>query len=282
MSQEQYFMPEPMERVLFEQTVENFHMKITLCSDLHLEHGDIVLSNTGSDVLILGGDICEYRNIHKFHEFFSRCVGEFPHVIFIAGNHELYYGDFHATINQLYDYAAKFPNLYFLENDTKIIEGVVFVGSTLWTDCSGGDPLCSRTLVRLMNDFHIISVGRGTDHPHALRPEETIEKHKESLKYIGQTLQQNTDARCVVVTHHAPTPLSIHPRYKRQKHMNGGFVSDLSEFILDYPQIKLWTHGHTHDTHEYMIGTTKVLCNPRGYYPHEVQSKFFREKSITI
>ena len=54
--------------------------------------------------------------------------------------------------------------------------------------------------------------------------------------------------------------------------MNGGYASDLSDFILDHPQIKLWTHGHMHQCFDYMIGSTRVVCNPRGYEGYETDS----------
>jgi hypothetical protein len=79
----------------------------------------------------------------------------------------------------------------------------------------------------------------------------------------------------VVVTHHAPSKASIKPRYQGDHLMNGGYSSDLSEFILDNPQIKVWTHGHTHDHFDYMIGSTRILCNPRGYAGYEERSQEF-------
>jgi len=68
-----------------------------------------------------------------------------------------------------------------------------------------------------------------------------------------------------VVGHHSPSFQSVHDMYKHETLMNGGYHSDLSEFIMDHPQIKLWTHGHTHHPFDYTIGETRVVCNPRGY-----------------
>ena len=85
-------------------------------------------------------------------------------------------------------------------------------------------------------------------------------------EYIGNTIKNlDADAKVVVVGHHAPSALSIAEHYKDSHLMNGGFSSDLSEFILDNPKIKLWTHGHMHDAFDYYIGDTRVVCNPRGY-----------------
>jgi hypothetical protein len=64
--------------------------------------------------------------------------------------------------------------------------------------------------------------------------------------------------------------------------MNGGYSSDLSEFIMDHPQIKLWTHGHTHEEFDYMIGSTRIVCNPRGYDGHENRADEFKLKFVEI
>jgi hypothetical protein len=90
-------------------------------------------------------------------------------------------------------------------------------------------------------------------------------RHDKTLQYIKLILDQNKDKKCVVVGHHTPSFHSMHPMYANDQLMNGGYHSDLSEFILDHPQIRLWTHGHTHHPFDYMIGSTRIVCNPRGY-----------------
>jgi hypothetical protein len=64
--------------------------------------------------------------------------------------------------------------------------------------------------------------------------------------------------------------------------MNGGYSSELAEYILDRPKIKLWTHGHTHDVFDYMIGTTRVVCNPRGYDGYEQRAEDFELKVVEV
>ena len=61
-----------------------------------------------------------------------------------------------------------------------------------------------------------------------------------------------------------------------------GSYSDLSEFILDRPGIKLWTHGHTHENFDYMIGSTRIVCNPRGYDGYEDIADNFSLKVIEL
>ena len=105
-----------------------------------------------------------------------------------------------------------------------------------------------------------------------LTPEVTVEKFHRSRNYIKMVVEGKHDQKFVVCTHHAPTRASVHPRYVHDTIMNGAYSSDLSEFILDHPQIKLWTHGHMHTTSDYTIGQCRVICNPRGYLGWEARA----------
>ena len=122
------------------------------------------------------------------------------------------------------------------------------------------------------------------EEPSRFAPEDTVEYHRKMIDYIKivtHMLGENTQ-KFVVVGHHAPSRASTHPRYKEDTLMNGAYSTDLSEFILDRPQIKLWVHGHTHDPFDYMIGSTRVVCNPRGYFGHERQADLFELKYMEI
>lgn len=267
-------------------------MKIKLVSDLHLEFSDIYINNNeGADVLILGGDICIAQDLHdhpepantadqaaiangtglgrrqmtaqRFRDFFKRCSFQFKDVIYIAGNHEFYNGKFYAGIDYLRDECAKYPNITMLEQDMKIIDNVVFVGGTLWTNMNKRDPLTMHAIEGMMNDFRII---RNDQRNYAaMSALDVAVRHDRTLSYIKHIVQEHKDKRCVVVGHHSPSFKSVHEMYQAQTLMNGGYHSDLSEFIMDHPQIKLWTHGHTHYPFDYMIGETRIVCNPRGY-----------------
>jgi Icc-related predicted phosphoesterase len=265
-------------------------MKIKLVSDLHLEFEDINIKNDKDyDVLILSGDILVINDLHDhpeekyshldiaalkfgqaraqlFRDFLKRCSFQFPHVVYVAGNHEFYHGEFHRGVEHIREECAKFLNIHFLERDCQFINGVMFVGGTLWTDMNNGDPLTQHAISDMMNDFRVI---RNDHHGYTkLRPAHVIDRHRKTLGYIQQIVDANKDRKCVVVGHHAPSYQSIGEQYKHDTLMNGGYASDLSEFILDRPQIKLWTHGHMHQTFDYMIGETRVVCNPRGYESH--------------
>lgn len=265
-------------------------MKIKLVSDLHLEFSDCFIKNDeGCDVLILGGDIMIAEELHdhpgfdfnpyshgafadlgrkqqrvaRFRDFLKRCSFQFPHTVYVAGNHEFYHGKFYKGIQYLRDECAKYTNVHFLEKDCVKIDDVTFVGGTLWTDMNKGDPLTLHAVRDMMNDFRIIKNDqKGYTN---LKPADVAIRHRETLQYIRSVIAERHDEKFVVVGHHSPSHQSIHPQYVHETLMNGAYHSDLSEFILDHPQIKLWTHGHTHHCFDYMIGETRIVCNPRGY-----------------
>lgn len=265
-------------------------MKIKLVSDLHLEFSDINITNNDKcDVLILSGDIMVAQDLHdhhaadfspysngaladlgrklqrvaRFRDFLKRCSFQFPHVVYVAGNHEFYHGKFFAGIDYLREECAKYPNIYFLECDTKTIDDVTFMGATLWTDMNKGDPLTMHAIEGMMNDFRII---RNDKREFArMSARDVVTRHARTLQYFRSVLAEQHDRKFVVVGHHSPSFQSVHEQYKNEYLMNGGYHSDLSEFIIDHPQIKLWTHGHTHHPFDYVIGETRVVCNPRGY-----------------
>jgi len=274
-------------------------MKIKLVSDLHLEFSDINITNDEDcDVLILSGDIMVAEDLHdhpepnnvvdqaaiangaglgrrqetaqRFRDFLKRVSFQFPHVIYIAGNHEFYHGKWNQSLITLSNECAKFPNVYFLEAGSKKIDDVTFIGGTLWTDMNKGDPITLHSVRDMMNDFNVIK--KDLEGYTKLKPHDTVVRHRHMLGYIKQIVAERHDEKFVVVGHHAPSKLSTHEQYADQHLMNGAYSSDLSEFILDRPQIKLWTHGHTHHPFDYMIGSTRVVCNPRGYEGYEPES----------
>ena len=275
-------------------------MKLAICSDLHLEFGDIILKNAGADVLILGGDIMTAQELHDFkaddtkfadeltrrataeryREFLARCSAEFPHVIYIAGNHEFYHGKYPDAYNYLEAECQAFNNVYFLEQGKKEIADVTFIGATLWTDMNGGDRTTLLIVQEMMNDYRIV---RNSNRNYArLTPSDTVVRHKNTLKYIESVINTDPNKKYVVVGHHAPSKQSVKPRYAEDIEMNGAYSSDLENFITGYPQIALWTHGHTHDQFDYFVGNTRIVCNPRGYDGWEASADNFQLKYVDI
>ncbi len=248
-------------------------MRIQIVSDLHLEFSDITLQNNNADVLILGGDILIASKVLKpqseygvrFRNFLQRVSDAFPNVIYVMGNHEFYdSGKFFKSVDDMREALAPYGNIHLLERDCKQIDDVMFVGGTLWTDMNKFDPLTMHAVRDMMNDYRAIKNDYNGYIP--LKPADTVDRHRRTRDYIVQIVQENKDKKIVVVGHHTPSFQSCHEKYRSDYLMNGAYHSDLSQIMLDYPHIKLWTHGHTHDCFDYVIGETRVVCNPRGYH----------------
>ena len=281
-------------------------MKIAVASDLHLEFGDLDFDNKdNAEVLILSGDILvakdvtdhdthdimgpEYRS-NRYHNFMQRCTERFPHVIYILGNHEHYHGDFAETVTHLKNKFGYMSNLHILDNELLTVGDVTFIGGTLWTDMNCEDPTTLYHMKSMMNDFRCVANSNrvvnyktyeqinGVDNRERpifrervgkFSPEDAVDEFRKFTGYIQQIVEGRFDQKFVVVGHHSPSRLSTHPRYADDTIMNGGYSSSLDDYIIDHPQIKLWTHGHTHHNFDYMIGSTRVVCNPRGYINYE-------------
>jgi len=119
-------------------------------------------------------------------------------------------------------------------------------------------------------------------HPANFCPEDSLTDHLAYMQGLTDALESRPEMKFVVVGHHAPSKQSTHPRYASQTIINSAYSSDLTEFILNNPQIKLWTHGHTHETFSYMVGTTQIVCNPRGYDGYEERAFYFKLEVIEL
>jgi len=286
-------------------------MKVAICSDLHLEFGDLFFTNDqNADVLVLSGDICVTKDIgrpdpnnfmegaksSRIVDFFKRCSFQFPHVIYIMGNHEHYHGDVAQSpsiIRSMLESNA-LSNVHFLDKEFIDIDDVRFIGGTLWTDFNGENEQTMNHVTRRMNDFQICEnsaemvnyrtfendKAKFHKRPATWSPKSALIEHKAMKKFI----EDNYDPTKinVVCTHHAPSKGSEHPRYKHDQLMNGAYNSQLDSFIMERPMIKLWTHGHTHEDFDYMIQTTRVVCNPRGYINYEDRADRFELKVIEL
>ena len=271
-------------------------MKITVVSDLHLEFGDLDLRNIQSaDVLVLSGDIVigadlNHPEVSTYYEktkmmrgFVQRCKAEFPHVVAVAGNHEFYHSRYDKALVEISEMYQEY-GVHFLDASKVMIDDVMFIGGTLWSDFNKADALTLHTTQAMMNDFVIIKWEDKINNVYRkFKPQDALNIHNHTKQYlINEFSNLNAEQKVVVVSHHAPTHSSTHPRYREDHLVNGAYRSDLSDLILDNPQIKLWTHGHTHNSFDYMVGTTRVVCNPRGYARYDENEYFDRNKTVEI
>lgn len=252
-------------------------MRIRLMSDLHLESGrNVCLKNTRDwDVLILSGDILVadhftrsidspyYRLANYYKDFIKQASDNYSHVIYVAGNHESYKGRFDRTSGIICDQVKDYDNFHYLYSDNIFVDigDYRFCGDTLWTDFYQ-NPINAFTAQRCMNDFHVIT-NYDAGIYRKLSPDDVVSQHIRTLYDMSEAIKDHDNV--IIVTHHAPTANSVHDKYKNDVALNTAYHSRLDDYILDRPQIKLWTHGHTHDSFDYLIGKTRVVCNPMGY-----------------
>ena len=256
-------------------------MKITYCSDFHIEHNkNIKLQNTtDTDVLVLAGDICVVADLQEYneeyydskseriHNFFINCCNEFNNVIYVVGNHEHYFTDINDTIPKLKHILRYISNLHILDNEVKVIDDVTFIGGTMWADANNQDPMSLYVLKKAMSDFRVIYNGAGSFTPHDM-----INEFKKFKTFITDTVAK-IDTKVCVVSHHGVSQQCVADEYRNDFMINGGYRSILDEFIMDNPQIKSWISGHTHHSYDFMINESRIMCNPHGY-PGEIKTPF--------
>ncbi len=234
-------------------------MKLQLASDLHLEFAQrerpgtrLVDPAPDAELLVLAGDIHNgVRGIEAFADW------PVP-VLYVAGNHEFYDQTWEPAREQLR--AACFGTaVRLLDQDVVEFDGVRVLGCTLWTDFQlTGEPVAQAmaTVERGLTDYRVIATRSGP-----LRAAQTLADHEASRKWLAAELARPWAGRTVVVTHHAPHPRSIHPRFTGHP-MNPGFISDLTPLLHG---ADLWLHGHTHDSFDYRVAGCRVVANPAGY-----------------
>lgn len=238
--------------------------RLWVLSDLHNEFFDVPppLDVPDADVCVVAGDVSN-KGGERSLAYLAEQVGRFMPVVFVAGNHEFYRGSVVEGLH--YMRSARLPNVHFLEDDMVVLDGVRFLGCTLWTDfeLGGSQAWNSHAAESLMNDYKAASLRK---HPtwQRLQPRHTIEMHHRSRRFLEDALRMEFDGPTVVVTHHAPHPKSVHPRFEGST-LNAAFASDLTE-LLEADGPELWVHGHMHDPSDYRVGNTNILANPRGYH----------------
>ncbi|WP_214470883.1 metallophosphoesterase [Mesorhizobium sp. dw_380] len=237
-------------------------MKLWLFSDLHLEVADLrpPMTIPDADICVVAGDLCR-APANGVHWLGKNIAHEMP-CIYVAGNHEFYKGSIREGLEDGRAAAAQFPNVHFLENDFVTIDGVRFLGATLWTDyrIEGHPDLAMVHARERMNDHKLIAEQRNPWKRFV--PETAFRMHQESRLFLTSVLKADP-IKTVVVTHHLPHAKSIPSRFEGDL-LNAAFASDLSE-VIEVGRPALWLHGHTHDTCDYRVGSTRILCNPRGY-----------------
>jgi predicted phosphohydrolase len=242
-------------------------LRLHVLSDLHLEHAPFTVPEVDADVVVLAGDVAP--GTAGIEWMFRNLPGRT--ILHVAGNHEFYGHDLPGLLPRLRQ-AARGSDIHVLENDEVVIDGVRFLGCSLWTDFdfAGADQReeTMRICERLVNDYKRISA---SGHERPLRAQDTRDIHVASRAWLATHLAAHHDGPTVVITHHAPLVRS-RPDNPLLAAVGGAFASDLSE-LMDGANADLWIFGHIHRLVDTVVNGTRVLSNQRGY-PHEPVAGF--------
>lgn len=250
-------------------------MFIKYMSDLHIDvnqevFADILNPEHKETTLVLAGDICEVDGFKKLVALLQALCSTYKHVIYVFGNHEYYRGSITRAKEKLKEKLGDIPNLHILDRDTVTLDGVKFVGATLWTDLNKGNPMFLMTVGEAMNDYKVIrwglKVSGEMDHyVRRLRPVDVLALHARDLKYIKDQVENHDGVeKLVVITHHAPCLYLLRDTKFAGHPLNPAYASHLEDFVAG-SFIDLWIHGHTHHTMDNDFYGTRIVCNPRGY-----------------
>lgn len=240
-------------------------MRVRLLSDLHLEFEDFRFEERGEDVVILAGDI-DVKG--KALAWAKANIPRVP-VLYVLGNHD-YYGKSYPRLVSTLKAEASGSNVRVLENDVVTLNGVNFLGCTLWTDFALlGDPrVYGAHCQALITDFKRI---RFSEKFSRLRSVDVATVHRRSVEWLKQSLAAHAGETNVVITHHAPSARSLPTKYHNDD-VSPAYASALDGLVEHYSPA-LWLHGHIHTTSDYRIGSSRVVCNARGY-PDEPNEYF--------
>ena len=264
-------------------------MLLRILSDIHMEHWgkgipskkvirimDNILPLNATDnetVLVLAGDISDLSCTDRFKLILEYLASRFKAIIYVQGNHEYYDGCFRQGQGVYQSILDQFDNVYY--DYANKIDNIIFLCTTLWTDFDNEDPISMEQARIEMNDYKWIMNGE-----RKLLPSDVLFEHKVSKKTLLKNLEEYKDETVIVVTHHAPSRKSIAPMYEGDR-LNCCYANNLDEEIEKYKPV-LWIHGHMHDSLDYKIGETRIICNPYGYHGHRTNRKFNRTLSITV
>jgi predicted phosphodiesterase len=237
-------------------------MRLHVLSDLHLEQDPFTIPGVDADVVVLAGDTATgTRGVE-----WARGWADGRPVLYLAGNHEFYGHELPGLVGELRVASSGSP-VHVLENDELIIDGVRFLGCTLWSDFDFDGPerraMSMRVCERVVNDYEHITFGPGE---RTLAARDTRMLHLSSRRWLSERLDQPHDGPTVVITHHQPL-IRATPPTAALRAIAGAFASDVTE-LMGADRVALWIYGHTHRAADLEVRGTRVLSNPRGY-PHQ-------------
>jgi hypothetical protein len=184
-------------------------VRLNILSDLHLSLGPLTLPETNADLVVLAGDIGRPNFAASWASSFAKPV------LYVPGNHEFYGDSIVGTVNELKQLCAG-TKVHVLHNDEVIVDGVRFLGTTLWTDFmlfgeGAKRAAAMEEAVRSMRDFSRIRAGQGSEV--LFTPADAAGLFTIQAAWLESRLTEPFSGQTVVITHHAPSRKSIHPRF---------------------------------------------------------------------
>ena len=251
-------------------------MRLAILSDLHLTVAGMPVPEVDCDVVILAGDLARPQQAMAWATQFS------VPVIYVPGNHEYYGGSLSGTLANLRE-LARGSQVHVLERDELRLGGVRFLGCTLWTDfrlqATEAERVASMTMAsEMIRDFSRIRLD--DDGAALFTPELSRQVFDASVAWLDKKFAEPFEGTTVVISHHAPSLGSINPKYVGSP-LNACFVSNIEPQLRRW-NAPLWIHGHLHDSYDYMVGNTRVLCNPRGYVRNDIPENALFDPGLVI
>ena len=238
--------------------------KFHILSDLHFEFGkhigmaQEISPVEDADYLVLAGDISVGSGaVDTILDIAEKYKG----VFYVPGNHEIF-GQEVSYLETHLDLAFRGTNVHLFPIRGASVrflkdEGIMVVGGTYWTDFDNANPMAMRTAKNMMPEYNCgITSGNKKFIPY-----DTVEWNKKAVENISEALRENRTWKKIVITHHLPSAKSSSPQFDDSP-LNPAFYSE-HDYLVE--QSDLWVHGHTHDAKDYMLGNTRVVCNPGGY-----------------
>ena len=242
---------------------------IQIFSDLHLEfRARLPKISKEADMIVVAGDVGTSPSTVKGFFAWARQETKAP-IIYVIGNHEYYRQIFPDIAESYKSISNEIPDLYMLEHDCIVLNGIRILGGTMWSFI--GDS--SAHIVKYsISDYRLIKKNNGT-----INYTDTTKKWSKFVSWLTQELEKKFDGPTIIVTHHAPSERSVPKKFSGDL-LNAAFFSDLEPLVERY-QPAMWIHGHMHDAISYNIKRTMVVCNPRGY-PSEYGHNGFVENLV--
>lgn len=260
-------------------------MKFQIVSDLHLDVDKFELPETDADAILIAGDLANGRG--SLNWLYNTYNKHQKPIYMVMGNHEYYNKFIETGINKFHTSLINLglqervhildirKNPWYLLDDN-----IVLIGDTLWTDFNNYDSVSRHISNYSMWDFKCIRKGDWQDHEPFLA-EDAYMEHCATLNRFRELRETFWSQKLVVMTHHAPSRRSVAPAYVNSKELNGAFVSDLEDFIEEITP-DLWIHGHTHNTFDYHIGKTRIICNPKGLVKYGEGKDFIPDLVVEV